>query len=104
MNAYSDPLRYSILDRIGLEEFFDAVSDGNNITRSKPDPEVFLKAAQMIGLKPADCLVVEDAHSGVEAAVEGGFDCAAMGDAKEDTRATYHLGGFADLQRIVLPS
>ena len=39
-----------ILDRIGLEEFFDAVSDGNNITRSKPDPEVFLKAAQMIGL------------------------------------------------------
>ena len=93
-----------ILDRIGLEEFFDAVSDGNNITRSKPDPEVFLKAAQMIGLKPADCLVVEDAHSGVEAAVEGGFDCAAMGDAKEDTRATYHLGGFADLQRIVLPS
>ena len=93
-----------ILDRLGLEEFFDAVSDGNNITRSKPDPEVFLKAAQMIGLKPADCLVVEDAHSGVEAAVEGGFDCAAMGDAKEDTRATYHLGGFADLQRIVLPS
>ena len=93
-----------ILDRIGLEEFFDAVSDGNNITRSKPDPEVFLKAAQMIGLQPAECLVVEDAHSGVEAAVEGGVDCAAMGDAKEDTRATYHLGGFADLQRIVLPS
>ena len=89
---------------IRLEEFFDAVSDGNNITRSKPDPEVFLKAAQMIGLQPADCLVVEDAHSGVEAAVEGGFDCAAMGDAKEDARATYHLGGFADLQRIVLPS
>ena len=93
-----------ILDRIGLEEFFDAVSDGNNITRSKPDPEVFLKAAEMLGLQPADCLVVEDAHSGVEAAVEGGFDCAAMGDAKEDARATYHLGGFADLQRIVLPA
>lgn len=91
-----------ILDRIGLEEFFDAVSDGNNITRSKPDPEVFLKAAEMIGLQPADCLVVEDAHSGVEAAVEGGFDCAAMGDAKEDARATYHLGQFSDLQRIVL--
>ena len=92
------------MDRIGLEEFFDAVSDGNNITRSKPDPEVFLKAAEMLGLQPADCLVVEDAHSGVEAAVEGGFDCAAMGDAKEDARATSHLGGFADLQRIVLPA
>ena len=93
-----------ILDRIGLEEFFDAVSDGNNIARSKPDPEVFLKAAEMLGLQPADCLVVEDAHSGVEAAVKGGFDCAAIGDAKEDARATYHLGGFADLQRIVLPA
>ena len=103
IGSSSKNTRY-ILDRIGLGSFFDAVSDGNNITRSKPDPEVFLKAAQMIGLQPADCLVVEDAHSGVEAAVEGGFDCAAMGDAKEDARATYHLGGFADLQRIVLPS
>ena len=93
-----------ILSRIGLEDYFDAVSDGTNISRSKPDPEVFLKAAEMLGLQPADCLVVEDAHSGVEAAVEGGFDCAAMGDAKEDARATYHLGGFADLQRIVLPA
>ena len=91
-----------ILDRIGLEEFFDAVSDGNIIARSKPDPEVFLKAAEMLGLQPADCLVVEDAHSGVEAAVKGGFDCAAIGDAKADTRATYHLSGFADLQQIVL--
>ena len=52
-----------ILDRIGLGRYFDAVSDGNNITKSKPDPEVFLKAAEMLGLAPADCLVVEDAVS-----------------------------------------
>lgn len=50
-----------ILSRIGLENAFDAISDGNNITRSKPDPEVFLKAAQMLGLQPAECIVVEDA-------------------------------------------
>ena len=76
-----------ILERIGLGTFFDAVSDGNNITRSKPDPEVFVKAAQMLSLDPSECLVVEDAHAGVEAAVAGGFDAAAMGDARDDDRA-----------------
>lgn len=86
-----------ILERIGLDGYFDAVSDGNNITRSKPDPEVFLKAADMIGFAPAKCLVVEDAHAGVQAAVSGGFDCAALGDAKDNPKATYHLTTFADL-------
>ena len=57
-----------ILHQIGLEGYFDAVSDGNNITRSKPDPEVFLKAAQMLELAPARCLVVEDAVAGAEGA------------------------------------
>ena len=91
-----------ILERIGLSGFFDAVSDGNNITRSKPDPEVFLKAAQMLDLPPVDCLVVEDAHAGVEAAVNGGFDCAAMGDAKDDTRATWHLSTFSEILSAVI--
>ncbi len=86
-----------ILERIGLGDYFDAVADGNCITHSKPDPEVFLKAAEMIGLDPAKCMVVEDAHAGVEAAVNGGFHCAAIGDAKDDVRATYHLSTFADL-------
>ena len=86
-----------ILERIGLAGFFDAVADGNCITRSKPDPEVFLKAAEMIRLSPQDCLVVEDAHAGVQAAVAGGFDCAAMGDAKDDPAAAWHLSRFSDL-------
>jgi len=86
-----------ILERIGLGNYFDAVSDGNNISHSKPDPEVFLKAADMLGLSPANCLVVEDAHAGVEAAVNGGFDCAAIGDARDDVRAAFHLNSFSDL-------
>ena len=90
-----------ILERIGLGDFFDAVSDGNNITHSKPDPEVFLKAAGMLNLDTKDCLVVEDAHAGVEAAVNGGFDCAAMGDAKDDERAVLHLNKFSDLLQIL---
>ena len=90
-----------ILERIGLDGFFDAVADGNCITHSKPHPEVFLKAAEMLALPPDRCLVVEDAHAGVEAAVAGGFDCAAIGDAREDIRAVWHLHRFSDLRRCV---
>ena len=92
-----------ILERIGLSGFFDAVADGNCITHSKPHPEVFLKAADMIGLPPAECLVVEDAHAGVEAAAAGGFACAAIGDAKDDERAAWHLETFAELLHCVSP-
>lgn len=53
----------------------------------------------MLALSPAECLVVEDAHSGVEAAA-GGFDCAAMGDARDDARARWHLHSFAELLSI----
>ena len=90
-----------ILEQIGLLHFFDAVADGNCITRSKPHPEVFLKAAEMIGLPPERCLVVEDAHAGVEAAVAGSFDCAAMGDAREDERSAWHLNRFSDLRACI---
>lgn len=90
-----------ILDRIGLGSYFDAVADGNCITRSKPDPEVFLKAASFLSLDPGVCLVVEDAHAGVQAARAGGFDCAAMGDAREDALADYHMMNFAELLQAV---
>lgn len=90
-----------ILDRIGLGDFFEAVADGNCITRSKPHPEVFLKAAAMLEIAPGDCLVVEDARAGVEAAAAGGFDCAAIGDAFGDARARWHLNSFGELNKIV---
>ena len=51
-----------------MKDAFDAISDGNNITKSKPDPEVFLKAAEYLGLPPKACMVVEDAEAGIEAA------------------------------------
>ena len=90
-----------ILEQIGLGSFFDAVADGNCITHSKPHPEVFLKAAEMLGLAPKDCLVVEDAHAGVKAAVAGGFDCAAVGDARDDVRAAYHLDRLTQLIPVI---
>ena len=90
----------TILERIGLGGFFDQISDGNNIVNSKPDPEVFLKAAEYIGLAPSDCLVVEDAEAGVQAAVNGGFDSAAVGEATKCGKATYNLTGFAGLLNL----
>ncbi len=77
----------TILKQIGLDKTFDAVSDGNNISNSKPDPEVFLKAAKFIGLKPEECLVVEDAEAGVSAAKAGGMKALAVGSASSDPRA-----------------
>lgn len=89
-----------ILNRIGLEGFFDAVSDGNNITHSKPDPEVFLKAAEFLGLEPADCLVVEDAVSGAEAGHRGGFKVACVGDASEAGVGDYNMKSITELVEI----
>lgn len=90
-----------ILERIGLRNFFDAIADGNCITHSKPSPEVFLKAAEMISLPPQNCLVVEDARAGVEAAIAGGFDCAAIGDARDDEQARWHLSRFSDILKCL---
>ena len=89
-----------ILGQIGLAGFFDAVSDGNNITRSKPDPEVFLKAAEFLGLEPADCLVVEDAVSGAEAGHAGGFKVACVGDAARAGAGDWNMGCFEELLEI----
>ena len=86
-----------ILQRIGLSDYFDAVSDGTNISRSKPDPEVFLKAAEYLRLTPSDCLVVEDAVSGVEAAHAGGMKAATVGDAAGRGCGGFILSRFADL-------
>lgn len=91
-----------ILEKTGLRKYFDAVSDGNNIIHSKPSPEVFLKAAEYIGLMPCDCLVVEDAAAGIEAGVSGGFDTAAIGSAYGCEKADYSIERISDICGIVL--
>lgn len=90
-----------ILRQLGLEGFFDAVSDGNSIRHSKPDPEVFLQAAKLLGLAPADCLVVEDAVAGAEAGHRGGMDVACVGDAAAAGAGEYNLRSVEELLNIV---
>lgn len=89
-----------ILERIGYKDYFDAISDGNNITHSKPDPEVFLKAAEYLGLSPSSCMVVEDAISGAEAGHRGGFKVACVGDAAKKRAGDYNLNAVSDILDI----
>ena len=76
-----------ILKNLNLFNLFDGVVDGNHITLSKPDPEVFLKGAEILGVSPSECVVFEDAASGIEAALSGGFFALGIGDAAELSRA-----------------
>ncbi len=89
-----------ILNQIGLNDYFDAISDGNNITHSKPHPEVFLMAAEYLNINPSECLVVEDARAGIDAAKAAGMDSAAIGDAVGYPQAAYDLNTFAELLEI----
>ena len=89
-----------ILEKTDLRMYFDAVSDGNNITKSKPDPEVFIKAAQFIGLDPSVCVVVEDADSGIEAAKRGGFFAISIGDSVTNGLDDRHIRSLVELLEL----
>lgn len=89
-----------ILERIGLDHYFDAVVDGNQISHSKPDPEVFLKAAKALGKAPEQCLVVEDAVSGAAAGHAGGFYVTCVGDASRAGVGDENLHSFSDLLQL----
>lgn len=84
-----------ILHQIGLEDTFQAIIDGNCISRSKPDPEVFLKAAEALKLSPKHCLVVEDADAGVDAGLAGGMRVLGVGSASENPKASFHAQDLA---------
>lgn len=86
-----------ILEKIGYKGYFDAISDGNNITHSKPDPEVFLKAAEFLGENPEECYVVEDAAAGIDGAIAGGFTAIGVGGAAGYERTQISLKKFSDL-------
>lgn len=86
----------AILERVGLKDYFDAVSDGNNITNSKPDPEVFLTAAKKLSVEPKDCIVIEDSDAGIEAAKAGGMYALAVGAAKDTKKADFSVESLAE--------
>jgi beta-phosphoglucomutase len=86
-----------ILERVGIKDLFDAVADGNNISKAKPDPEVFLKAAEMVGVKPEECIVFEDAIAGVQAALNAGMICIGIGSPDILTKAHFVVPGLYEM-------
>ena len=89
-----------ILEKIGLLEAFDAIADGTDITRSKPHPDVFLVAAERLGVCPSACAVVEDANSGIVAAKQAGMLAIAIGEARKSANADMRINHLSDLLKI----
>ena len=89
-----------ILERTALTDAFDGISDGNMISRSKPDPEVFIKAAGILGLKNEECFVIEDAISGINAANAAGFHSVGIGPAAECDEAEFKISFFSEILDI----
>ena len=90
-----------ILSKIGYDGYFDAVSDGNNITKSKPDPEVFEKAAEMLSLPAKECFVVEDSLAGIDAAKAGGFKAIGIGGAAIYAKTDYPINAITDILKLI---
>src|SRR6195952_4871699 len=84
----------TILDKINMTNLFDTVIDGNKVTNAKPDPEVFLKGAEALGVQPAECVVFEDAIAGVEAAINGGMKVVGIGLPSVLTKANLVVSGL----------
>ena len=91
-----------ILDRLGIRSAFDVVADGNEIKHSKPNPEVFLLAAQKLHVKPENCIVVEDAKVGIMAAKAAGMSAFSLyGDARNCNLEDYNLDTLQNLLQIL---
>jgi beta-phosphoglucomutase len=86
-----------ILERLKLENTFDAIADGNIVSKAKPDPEVFLTAAGMLNVNPEECIVIEDAIAGIRAAKTAGMRCIGIGSATILTEAHYVVSGLNKL-------
>jgi beta-phosphoglucomutase len=92
-----------ILNRTGITAFFDAIVDGNMITRAKPHPEVFLTGARLLKTDPASCIVFEDAVAGIRAAHFAGMKCVGVGAPGILAEADLIIPEFLDLswERVV---
>jgi beta-phosphoglucomutase len=84
----------TILNKIDLTDLFDVIIDGNHVSKAKPDPEVFLKGAEALGVSPSACIVFEDAIAGVEAAINGGMKVVGIGSPEVLNRANIVVSGL----------
>lgn len=90
-----------ILEKTDLADKFDAVSCGLDTQKSKPDPEVFLIAADKLCIAPSECVVIEDSDAGIEAAKAGGMYAIAVGEAEHNKMADISAASVDDLYKII---
>ena len=86
-----------ILEKIQISEKFDAVIDGNKVSKAKPDPEVFLKGAIELGINPHECLVFEDAQAGINAALNAEMHIIGIGKTENLKNAEFVIPGFESM-------
>lgn len=86
-----------ILEKVKLLPYFNTVVDGNEVSKAKPDPEVFLRAARDLGVSPEDCVVFEDAVAGIEAANLAGMTSIGIGDSEILGEADYTFRDFTEI-------
>ena len=86
-----------IIKKLGLDSYFEAMVDPRSLSKGKPDPEIYLKAAAALGLSPAKCVGVEDARAGIEAIRAAGMTAIALGQSLEHVPADYHYLSAKDL-------
>lgn len=86
-----------ILEKVGLAHFFDVIVDGNNVTKAKPDPEVFLMAAKKMNLLPSNCIVFEDAVAGIEAANAANMISIGIGEKHVLSEAKFIFKDFTEI-------
>lgn len=84
----------TILEKVGLSELFDVIVDGNVVSKAKPDPEVFIKAAEQLGIAPESCAVFEDAQAGIQAAKAAGMAAVGIGTKEVLKDADYIIAGL----------
>jgi len=84
----------TILNKVGIAHLFDTIVDGNHVSAPKPDPEVFLKGAEALGVAPAECVVFEDAIAGVQAAKNGGMKAVGIGSPETLSQADLVVSGL----------
>lgn len=88
----------TVLRLLEIQDEFDAVVDGNMIRYTKPDPEIFLRAADILNVEPAACVVIEDAYAGVEAALAAGMKCIGIGSRETLSEAHVVCGKTSDIR------
>lgn len=87
-----------ILRKVGLYDLFDAIVDGNSVTNAKPDPEVFVAAADQLGVATSDCVVFEDSEAGIEAANLAGMTSVGLGDPEVLEGSDYVFSSFIEIK------